>query len=161
MDFPLVYRQETCAGAVSMPKTDVNAANAKIRTEIERLELESRKMAAEITRNLMDDIKRHGSRRSRSNALAEWLPTVLAAVMGFGFLGAVILVVIAARREHLRWETFAKAHDCHIIEHRSGDIDATAAPIVSSKGSVSYAVGVTDTPDKTAYLCNDGVTYWR
>jgi hypothetical protein len=26
---------------------------------------------------------------------------------------------------------------------------------------VYVAVGVTSTPDKTAYLCNDGIKYWR
>jgi hypothetical protein len=106
----------------------------------------------------MQYMKRQGSARRRPK---EWFPTLLAGVMGFGLLGAVTLVVIAARREHHRWEAFVKAHNCRIIERRTGDIDTTVAPIFDSKGGVSYAVGVTDTPDKTAYLCDDGVKYWR
>lgn len=69
--------------------------------------------------------------------------------------------MIAARREHYRWETFAKTHDCRVVEKMAGDVDTTVAPIFDGKGGVSYAVGVTDTPGKTAYLCNDGVKYWR
>ena len=103
-----------------MTETDVNETIAELIAEAKRLELENRKRAAETTRDVMQYMKRQGSARRRPNALAEWFPTLLAGVMGFGMLGAATLVVIAARREHHRWEAFVKAHNCHIVERNTG-----------------------------------------
>jgi hypothetical protein len=48
-----------------------------------------------------------------------------------------------------------------VIERRKGDLDTAVAPIIGSNGTVSLATGLTFDDDKTAYLCNDGVKYWR
>lgn len=148
-----------------MTETDVNAAIAKLRAETELLELKNKKLAAENTRDLMELVKRQSSLQGRPNALADWFPTFLAGFMGLGFMGlgfigALVLVVIGARREHHRWEVFAKEHECHVVERRKG-VDTTVAPIIGTNGTVSLAAGVTFEDDKTAYLCNDGVKYWR
>lgn len=79
------------------------------------------------------------------------------------FIGvAVVIVAIVihfAILDQAQWERFAAAHDCRVVERMPGDTMTTVAPIIGGKGGV--AVGVTSTPDKTAYLCNDGVKYWR
>lgn len=58
------------------------------------------------------------------------------------------------------WAQFKKDHHCKITEKREG---------YSSGGGVGFstsghAVFISDTdgaPDQTAYLCDDGVTYWK
>lgn len=144
-----------------MSDNDPNATNAKLRAETERLEIENRKLAADMNADLMEYAKLRGRARRRLDVLSEWLPTILLVIMGFGCVGVLVLFVFGARREHIRWEKFAKDHDCRVVERVRGDVDTTVAPIVDAKGGVSTAIGLTSTPDKTAYLCNDGVKYWR
>lgn len=79
-------------------------------------------------------------------------------------LAAVACVAVLAYGIHAQleaaaaWHAWAAQH-CKMVGHMDGDTDITVAPVVIGKGGV--AVGVTDTPDKTAYKCDDGVTYWR
>jgi hypothetical protein len=90
-------------------------------------------------------------------------PWVILSMVAFFlvFIGVVLLALSQARQEKRAWEAFAKSHDCRVVERRKGDVDTTVAPIFDNKGGVSFATAVTSTPDKTAYLCNDGVKYWR
>jgi uncharacterized membrane protein len=90
-------------------------------------------------------------------------PWVILSMVAFFlvFIGVVLLALTQARQEKRAWEAFAKSHDCRVVERMRGDVDTTVAPIFDGKGGVSTAVGVTSTADKTAYLCNDGVKYWR
>lgn len=78
---------------------------------------------------------------------------VIAALFGLAAAAALALVVYAAIAESRQWEEFSAAHDCKVTGRMSGDVVSG----VSSNGSAVTAV----TPDKTAYTCNDGVTYWR
>jgi hypothetical protein len=59
--------------------------------------------------------------------------------------------------ESRRWQKFAAAHECKISQRMDGDTLTTTT--VSANGNVG--VGIVTTPSKTAWLCNDGVTYWR
>jgi hypothetical protein len=56
-----------------------------------------------------------------------------------------------------RWAEFSTMHHCRITAHMSGDVFTTVG--ATSNGGI--AVGVGSTADKTGYLCDDGVTYWR
>lgn len=77
-------------------------------------------------------------------------------------IGGVVAIVVvlaigtvAMVQEGREWQAFASAHHCQVVGRMQGSTDI--APIISSKGGVA----VTTTPDKTAYKCDDGVTYWR
>lgn len=79
--------------------------------------------------------------------------------LGYSLIAAICVGVpvggVLYKRE--RWRAFVKEHDCKKVGHVAGDVvtsvgmDARGMPVVSA--------GVTD--DKTAWKCNDGVTYWR
>lgn len=78
--------------------------------------------------------------------------------------GAVVIALFvlwgfAINAEHKQWQLFADEHSCKVTGHMTGDTVTTVAPIVGGNGGV--AVGISSTPSKTAYLCDDGVTYWR
>lgn len=76
----------------------------------------------------------------------------------FTAVGALIvaLFVLIVHESH-EWERFSAAHACKVVAHVRGDVFNTVG--VDAKGNVS--VGIGSTPDKTGWLCDDGVTYYR
>lgn len=84
-----------------------------------------------------------------------WLAYVITAAVVALFALLIYCVIL----DQERWQAFATAHHCHVVERMSGDVLTTVAPIIGGNGGV--AVGITSTPDKVAYLCDDGVKYWR
>jgi len=69
------------------------------------------------------------------------------------FFGVITLLVYGVALEARQWETFVIEHSCKKIGNIRGDVMTT----VATNGTVA----VTTTPDKTGWLCDDGVTYWR
>lgn len=65
----------------------------------------------------------------------------------------LVLAIVGISSENAEWEQFRQTHDCKITGRMSGDLITG----FTSNGSVATAA----TPDKTAWTCNDGVTYWR
>lgn len=63
--------------------------------------------------------------------------------------GAITLAI----RQDKEWEAFKVAHDCHV----TAKMAATTNPGFDAKGNVTW----TTTPEKEAWSCNDGITYWR
>jgi hypothetical protein len=68
---------------------------------------------------------------------------------GFGFMLAVA--------ESMRWQKFSAEHSCHKVGTMSGDTFTTVGVGVDGKPTVSFG----STPDKTGWLCDDGMTYWK
>ena len=66
------------------------------------------------------------------------------------------LWIVATIRENQEWEQFMVEKQCVLKEHIKGDI-RTGVGVTNGK----VGVGVMPEPDKEAYLCNDGVLYWR
>ena len=71
------------------------------------------------------------------------------------------LVVVSSAEEQKRWDAFAVEHKCKLVERRKGDVLVTTATTVNPNGGVSVTPMTTMMPDKRAFLCDDGVTYWR
>jgi len=76
-------------------------------------------------------------------------------------IALIALVVVSSAEEQKRWDAFAVEHKCKLVEHRKGDVLVTTATTVNPNGGVSVTPMTTMTPDKRAFLCDDGVTYWR
>lgn len=85
---------------------------------------------------------------------------ILVACTGFAAIAIAVLLAFTLHSKDRKWDSFAKAHDCHVVERSRGDVDMTMAPILNN-GQASYAFATTVTDDKTAYLCDDGIKYWR
>ncbi|EIE9938012.1 hypothetical protein GIW79_22935 [Pseudomonas sp. PA-7-1E] len=56
------------------------------------------------------------------------------------------------------WAVFKEAHNCKVVGKSDGHSNNGVG--VTTRGSVALIVG-DSTPDKTGYLCDDGVTYWK
>ena len=78
-----------------------------------------------------------------------------------GCIALIALVAVSSAEEQKRWDAFAVEHKCKLVEHRKGDVLVTTATTVNPNGGVSVTPMTTMTPDKRAFLCDDGVTYWR
>ncbi|NOT66708.1 MAG: hypothetical protein HOP06_11945 [Methylotenera sp.] len=72
----------------------------------------------------------------------------VACIVGLG------LAIVEAEND---WQQFAEAHECKKVAHINGDVFNTFGS--DSKGNMT--VGIGSMPDKTGWLCNDGVTYYR
>lgn len=71
---------------------------------------------------------------------------------------AVALVLVigwAAVVEERNWQKFAATHDCRVVGKRQGETTVG----YTSAGGGGTVIG--STSPQTAYLCDDGVTYWR
>lgn len=80
------------------------------------------------------------------------IPALMLLIVAF-----IVLYGVALYQDGVRWEEFKVAHKCKVVGRMRGDLLTTVVP--NSNGGVG--VGVTATPEKTGWLCDDGVTYWR
>jgi hypothetical protein len=76
--------------------------------------------------------------------VAAWISIIIA---------VCILLVLALASEQRQWDDFVKQHHCKVTQRMSGETFTT----INANGTVGF--GATD--DKTGWLCDDGVTYWK
>lgn len=76
-------------------------------------------------------------------------------------VGLIALLVWSSAEENKKWGNFASEHDCKITQKVKGDLVVGTGVGMTGNGQMGTVVTTTQTPDKTAWLCNDGVTYWR
>lgn len=74
-------------------------------------------------------------------------------------LAAILIGMLtaAAIADDLKWEEFKSARHCKVVGKMRGDLVTGMG--VTGDGKTAITVG--STPDKTGWLCDDGITYWR
>ncbi len=77
-----------------------------------------------------------------------------------GIAALFALLIYSAIQEEKAWQEFSSEQSCVVIEKIEGHT-STGVGVGFVGGNAGTIVTTTSTPDKTAYLCNDGVTYWR
>ena len=80
------------------------------------------------------------------------------------FAGAVLVIgcltgvgIYATMAEIKQWETFKAAHDCRVVSKVQGNTMSAITYGINGQAST----GVMFTPEKTGWLCSDGITYYR
>lgn len=63
--------------------------------------------------------------------------------------------------ENARWRAFLEAHACKLVGKMSGGAQTGFGVGVTANGQVGTVITTINTPSKTGWLCDDGVTYWR
>ena len=71
------------------------------------------------------------------------------------------LTLAVLHQDVKEWEEFSKAHSCKIVGRTSGDSQVAVGPGITRSGTVGVVIVTTYTSDKTGWLCDDGITYWR
>ena len=69
----------------------------------------------------------------------------------------IALLLWLAFEDGKQWEAFKAEHYCKVVAHIKGDVFNTFG--TDARGNMT--VGIGSTPDKTVWLCDDGVTYYR
>lgn len=88
----------------------------------------------------------------------EWPEWLMAGLLAL--IAALLPVMIyASIQEQKEWDAFAKSHDCKVVARKEGSTSTGIAPIVGGQGGM--AITTSSSPGQTAFLCSDGVTYWR
>lgn len=80
-------------------------------------------------------------------------PTCMIAALLLCFWG----MYAAASYDYESWKAFSAEHHCRVVGKMSGDVVVGTG--LTANGQVTTTVGFTG--DKTGYICDDGVTYWR
>lgn len=80
--------------------------------------------------------------------------------MGLGFGGLIVLIVgvfamaiVGENKQAQQWEAFRTTHACRVTQTMPGETFTTFG--------ADGKIGMGSTSAKQAWLCNDGVTYWR
>ena len=68
-----------------------------------------------------------------------------------------VVVVATYYYEHQQWSDFAKEHHCKLTQVANSEVNTGFG--ITNNGNL--ATVVTTSPRKKAYLCDDGITYWR
>lgn len=79
------------------------------------------------------------------------------AVATFAIVAVLGVTIYAIVKDSQEWETFKAAHSCKVVAKVKGNTFNTVG--TDFKGNVT--VGIASTSDKTGWLCDDGVTYYR
>ena len=81
-------------------------------------------------------------------------------------LGALIVAIVIAAivgnvAEEHQWDTFAQAHKCVVVQRMKGETSVGVGTGITTSGKFGTGTIIVTNPDKTAYKCDDGITYWR
>lgn len=76
-------------------------------------------------------------------------------------LGLFVLLFSFSVAENREWEAFRVQHACKVTQKMKGDVNVGIGTTVGGNGQVGVGPVTTVSPDKTGWLCDDGVTYWR
>lgn len=89
-----------------------------------------------------------------------WIEKLCWVLLAVAFVACIPLVIWAVRQDrsdHLAWEAFKVAHNCKVTSRTGGSVMPTFG--IDTSGRAIY--GMTTTPSKTGWTCDDGVTYYK
>jgi hypothetical protein len=77
------------------------------------------------------------------------------------FMLLVAFAIYAGFEDAKEWRAFSDAHNCKKVAHVTGDVQSGLGYGMGANGQYGTVVIMSVSPDKTAWFCDDGVTYWR
>lgn len=89
-----------------------------------------------------------------------WPGKLLLALIVFLLL-LIPAVIYGTIQEAKQWDAFSVAHSCKKVGHVTGSVQTGVGYGIAGNGQFGAVVTTSSTPDKTGWLCDDGVTYWR
>lgn len=78
-------------------------------------------------------------------------------LIGAAVVAVGVFAIIGMVAKADRWQKFSVEHDCRVVE----SVSATTSYGYRLGYNGKFENGPIHTPAKTAYLCDDGVKYWR
>jgi hypothetical protein len=77
------------------------------------------------------------------------------------FIGAFLWLAVLDYKEGEEWELFMSSHKCKIVSKSKGESSTGVGYGFTGNGQFGTVITSSSSPDKTGYLCDDGVTYQR
>lgn len=75
----------------------------------------------------------------------------------FFIIVAIVALLFLAAKEEKKWDEFKIQHHCKVVAH----IDGETFPTFGVGGNGQMTIGVGSTSDKTGWLCDDGIIYYK
>ncbi len=72
-----------------------------------------------------------------------------------------LVLCYASYKDSKNWQKFSIEHNCKIVSKISGSTNVGVGTGIMTNGQFGTGTIITTTPNKTSYLCDDGVTYYR
>lgn len=69
----------------------------------------------------------------------------------------VLMLIWKDLAEERQWNRFVEENNCKVIERLAGSVDLGITAAAKERTNTV----VLNTPSTIAYLCDDGITYWR
>lgn len=91
----------------------------------------------------------------------EWPMAALFAFLVSALIGLVFLSAKYSAQEQAQWVEFAKQQNCRIVERKQAQTASGIGVGFNSSGGTTVMPVSATTPAQAAWLCDDGVTYWR
>lgn len=77
------------------------------------------------------------------------------------FFSTIPLIIYLEVRDSEQWESFSEEHKCQKVGHIKGRSQSGVGFGATANGGFGTVITTTSEHDKTGWLCDDGVTYWR
>jgi len=74
-------------------------------------------------------------------------------------IALIPVAIYGSIQDQKQWEAFKIEQNCEITQKMAGHASVGMMPIIGGQGGMGMVTTVT--PDKTAWTCDDGITYWR
>ena len=71
------------------------------------------------------------------------------------------LAIYGSYKEQQRWDQFVIDHKCRVTSRIAATTSTTHGYGLKADGSMGSITTTTTTPAKTAWVCDDEITYWR
>lgn len=70
-------------------------------------------------------------------------------------------IVFLGQKKKEEWELFKEEHDCKVVGKMDGEFDSGIGMTVNADGNIEPTLVMESSPNKTGWLCDDGITYWK
>jgi len=74
---------------------------------------------------------------------------------------SIPLAIYASVIEEREWQSFKIEYECKVVARVKGHVNTGVGYGVTGSGHAGTIVTTSTTPDKTSWLCTDGITYTR
>lgn len=89
--------------------------------------------------------------------MTDWFENLVWGLLVLAIVVCIPLALVAGHNEKQEWEAFKASHNCKVTSRIDGSVMPTFA--MDTSGKAVY--GMTTTPSKTGWTCDDGVTYYK
>lgn len=86
---------------------------------------------------------------------------ILIAVVLGALIWLVGILITEDAKARAAWEAFKQAHACKLVAHKDSVSSSNTGFALNGNGDVVPVFTTSTEPSQDAWLCDDGITYWK